>query len=207
MKLEIESIHMGAVAVLKSEFFQDDRGFFVEEFRADQFKELGLPHNFVQENHSGSVKNVLRGIHFQWNPPMAKLMRVLSGTAFLVAVDIRKKSPTLGQWFGIEVSSDERRQLYAPAGFARGFCVLSDFAEIQYLCTGVYNPKGESGIRWNDPEVGIDWPVKDPILSSKDEKAQSLNEWLNTENSDHIQFDQNDRLTPTLRLGPKVGLR
>ncbi len=199
MKLEIESIHMGAVAVLKSEFFQDDRGFFVEEFRADQFKELGLPHNFVQENHSGSVKNVLRGLHFQWNPPMAKLMRVLSGTAFLVAVDIRKKSPTLGQWFGIEVSSDERRQLYAPAGFARGFCVLSDFAEIQYLCTGVYNPKGDSGIRWNDPEVGIDWPVKDPILSSKDEKAQSLNEWLNTENSDHIQFDQNDRLTPTLR--------
>ena len=199
MKLEIESVHMGAVAVLKSEFFQDDRGFFVEEFRADQFKELGLPHNFVQENHSGSVKNVLRGLHFQWNPPMAKLMRVLSGTAFLVAVDIRKKSPTLGQWFGIEVSSDERRQLYAPAGFARGFCVLSDFAEIQYLCTGVYNPKGESGIRWNDPEVGIDWPVKDPILSSKDEKAQSLNEWLNTENSDHIQFDQNDRLTPTLR--------
>ena len=192
MKLEIESIHMGAVAVLKSEFFQDDRGFFVEEFRADQFKELGLPHNFVQENHSGSVKNVLRGLHFQWNPPMAKLMRVLSGTAFLVAVDIRKKSPTLGQWFGIEISSDERRQLYAPAGFARGFCVLSDFAEIQYLCTGVYNPKGESGIRWNDPEVGIDWPVKDPILSSKDEKAQSLNEWLNTENSDHIQFDQKD---------------
>ncbi len=199
MKLEIESVHMGAVAVLKSEFFQDDRGFFVEEFRADQFKELGLPHNFVQENHSGSVKNVLRGLHFQWNPPMAKLMRVLSGTAFLVAVDIRKKSPTLGQWFGIEISSDERRQLYAPAGFARGFCVLSDFAEIQYLCTGVYNPKGESGIRWNDPEVGIDWPVKDPILSSKDEKAQSLNEWLNTENSDHIQFDQNDQLAPSLR--------
>ncbi|MCK4559218.1 MAG: dTDP-4-dehydrorhamnose 3,5-epimerase [Calditrichia bacterium] len=199
MKLEIESVHMGAVAVLKSEFFQDDRGFFVEEFRADQFKELGLPHNFAQENHSGSVKNVLRGLHFQWNPPMAKLMRVLSGTAFLVAVDIRKKSPTLGQWFGIEISSDERRQLYAPAGFARGFCVLSDYAEIQYLCTGVYNSKGESGIRWNDPEVGIDWPVKDPILSSKDEKAQLLNEWLNTENSDHIQFDQNDQLTPTLR--------
>jgi dTDP-4-dehydrorhamnose 3,5-epimerase len=199
MKLEIESVHMGAVAVLKSEFFQDDRGFFVEEFRADQFKELGLPHNFAQENHSGSVKNVLRGLHFQWNPPMAKLMRVLSGTAFLVAVDIRKKSPTLGQWFGIEISSDERRQLYAPAGFARGFCVLSDYAEIQYLCTGVYNSKGESGIRWNDPEVGIDWPVKDPILSFKDEKAQLLNEWLNTENSDHIQFDQNDQLTPTLR--------
>jgi dTDP-4-dehydrorhamnose 3,5-epimerase len=194
MKLEIESIHMGAVCVLKSEFFQDDRGFFVEEFRADQFKELGLPHQFVQENHSGSVKNVARGLHFQWNPPMAKLMRVLSGTAFLVAVDIRKGSPTLGQWFGVEISSNERRQLFAPAGFARGFCVISDYAEIQYLCTGVYNPKGESGIRWNDPEVGLEWPVKDPILSSKDEKAQLLKEWLETENSNQFTYDPNDQL-------------
>ena len=195
MKLEIESVHMGAVVVLKSEFYQDDRGFFVEEFRADQFKELGLPYRFVQENHSGSVKNVLRGLHFQWDPPMAKLMRVLSGTAFLMAVDIRKKSPTLGQWFGVEISSSERRQLYAPAGFARGFCVLSDYAEIQYLCTGVYNPKGESGIRWNDPEIGIEWPVKDPILSSKDIDAQLLNEWLNTENSNHFIVDPDDELT------------
>lgn len=194
MKLEIESIHMGAVVVLKSEFFQDDRGFFVEEFRADQFKELGLPYQFVQENHSGSVKNVLRGLHFQWDPPMAKLMRVLSGTAFLVAVDIRKNSPTVGQWYGTEISSDERRQLFAPAGFARGFCVLSDYAEIQYLCTGVYNPQGESGIRWNDPNVGIDWPVKDPILSGKDEKAQLLNEWLETENSNNFTFSPDDRL-------------
>jgi dTDP-4-dehydrorhamnose 3,5-epimerase len=194
MKLEIESVHMGAVAVLKSEFFHDDRGFFVEEFRADQFKELGLPYKFVQENHSGSVKNVLRGLHFQWNPPMAKLMRVLRGTAFLIAVDIRKKSPTLGQWYGIELSSKERKQLYAPAGFARGFCVLSDYAEIQYLCSGIYNSKGESGIRWNDPEIDIKWPVKDPILSSKDENAQTLTDWLNTENSDHFTFNQNDQL-------------
>jgi len=194
MKLEIESVHMGAVAVVKNEFFQDDRGFFVEEFRADQFQEIGLPHKFVQENHSGSVKNVLRGLHFQWDPPMGKLMRVLSGTAFLIAVDIRKKSPTIGQWFGIEISSNERRQLYAPAGFARGFCVLSDYAEIQYLCTGVYNSKGESGIRWNDPEIGIEWPVKDPILSSKDESSQSLNEWLKTENSNNFVFNENDQL-------------
>lgn len=194
MKLEIESIHMGTVAVLKSEFFQDDRGFFVEEFRADQFKKLGLPYQFVQENHSGSVKNVVRGLHFQWDPPMAKLMRVLSGTAFLVAVDIRKNSPTLGQWFGTEISSNERRQLFAPAGFARGFCVLSDYAEIQYLCTGVYNPQGESGIRWNDPKVGIEWPVKDPILSGKDDKAQLLDEWLETENSNNFMFNQDDQL-------------
>ena len=124
---------------------------------------------------------------------MAKLMRVLSGTAFLTAVDIRKNSPTLCQWFGVEISSNERRQLFAPAGFARGFCVLSDYAEIQYLCTGVYNHNGESGIRWNDPEIGIEWPVKDPILSSKDENAQSLNEWLNTEHSNQFIFNENDQ--------------
>jgi dTDP-4-dehydrorhamnose 3,5-epimerase len=194
MKLEIESIHMGAVAVLKNDFFQDDRGFFVEEFRADQFKELGLPYQFVQENHSGSVKNVLRGLHFQWEPPMGKLMRVLSGTAFLVAVDIRKNSPTLGQWYGREISADERRQIFAPAGFARGFCVLSDYAEIQYLCTGVYNSQAESGVLWNDPAIGIEWPVKDPILSGKDEKAQPLSEWLEKEDSNNFQFDPNDQL-------------
>ena len=194
MKLEIESVHMGSVIVLKSEFFEDDRGFFVEEFRADQFKELGLPYQFVQENHSGSVKNVVRGLHFQWNPAMAKLMRVLSGTAFLVAVDVRKGSPTLGQWFGAEFSSKQRRQLFAPAGFARGFCVLSDYAEIQYLCTGVYNPQGESGIRWNDPDVNVEWPVKDPILSGKDANAQLLKEWLENENSDHFKYDPSDQL-------------
>jgi dTDP-4-dehydrorhamnose 3,5-epimerase len=194
MKLAIESVHMGAVAVVKSDFYQDDRGFFIEQFRADQFKDLGLPYKFVQENHSGSVRNVLRGIHFQWDPPMGKLMRVLSGTAFLVAVDIRKKSPTLGQWYGKELSSNERKQIYAPAGFARGFCVLSDYAEIQYLCTGVYNSQGESGIRWNDPAIGIDWPVKDPILSSKDEKAQLLDEWLTTENANHFTYSETDQL-------------
>ena len=191
MKMEIESVHMGAVTVIKSDFFQDERGFFVEEFRADQFTELGLPHKFVQENHSGSVKNVLRGMHFQWNPPMAKLMRVLSGTAFLVAVDIRKKSPTLGQWYGLELSSHQRKQVYAPAGFARGFCALSDYAEIQYLCTGIYNSQGESGIRWNDPAIGIEWPVKDPILSSKDENAQLLSDWLKTKEANHFTYEEN----------------
>jgi len=194
MKLAIESVHLGAVVVIKSDLYQDDRGFFIEEFRADQFKELGLPFNFVQENHSGSVRNVLRGLHFQWNPPMGKLMRILSGTAFLVAVDIRKNSPTLGQWYSIELSSNERKQIYAPAGFARGFCVLSDYAEIQYLCTGIYNSQGESGIRWNDPAIGIDWPVKEPILSSKDEKAPLLNEWLKTEHANHFIFDKKDQL-------------
>ena len=194
MQMVLESVHMGAVAVLRPEYFKDERGFFVEEFRADQFAELGLPRTFVQENHSGSVKDVLRGLHFQWDPPMGKLMRVLQGRAFLVAVDIRKNSPTPGEWFGLEVSSEDRRQLWAPAGFARGFCVLSDYAEIQYLCTGVYNNRCESGILWSDPEIGIEWPLKNPILSQKDEKAQTLKEWLAGKESDHFQYDEAENL-------------
>jgi dTDP-4-dehydrorhamnose 3,5-epimerase len=194
MQMKIESIHMGVVAVLVPEIFQDQRGFFLEEFRADQFKAFGLPYQFVQENHSGSVRNVVRGLHFQWDPPMAKLMRVLLGTAFLVAVDIRKNSPSLGQWFGVEASDKDRIQLLAPAGFARGFCVLSEYAEIQYLCTGIYNPRGESGIRWNDPEIGLKWPVKDPILSEKDKNAQFLSEWLASKEANNFSYDKSEDL-------------
>jgi dTDP-4-dehydrorhamnose 3,5-epimerase len=109
---------------------------------------------------------------------MGKLMRVSLGSAFLVAVDVRKGSPTLGKWVGIEVSAENRRQVWAPAGFARGFCVLSESAEIQYKCTGIYNNKCESGIRWDDPEIGVKWPVTDPVLSDKDRNAQTLAQWL-----------------------------
>jgi len=136
MSVQVESRNLGDVVVLVPSIFRDGRGFFSEVFRADQFKELGLPHEFLQDNHSGSVKGVLRGLHFQWDPPMGKLMRVTRGAAFLVAVDIRKDSPTLGQWFGKEVSAEDGRQIWAPAGFARGFCVLSDYAEIHYKCKG-----------------------------------------------------------------------
>lgn len=160
----------------------------MEAFRADQLKVLGLPGDFVQDNHSGSKKGVVRGLHFQWDPPTGKLMRVTYGTAFLVAVDIRKGSPTLGQWFGLEVSAENRKQVWAPAGFARGFCVLSDFAEIQYKCTAIYNSKGESGIRWDDPKIGIKWPISNCILSEKDQNAYTLSEWLASPNSDHFKF-------------------
>jgi dTDP-4-dehydrorhamnose 3,5-epimerase len=190
MELRIESKHLGDVCVLAPQAFQDERGFFTEVFRADQFKELGLPYEFLQDNHSGSVRGVLRGLHFQWEPPMGKLMRVTRGTAFLVAVDIRKGSPTLGKWFGMEVSTESRKQVWAPAGFARGFCVLSDYAEIQYKCTGIYNNKGESGIRWDDPEVGIEWPIKDVQLSDKDRKAQTLKEWLARPESNNFTYSQ-----------------
>ncbi len=189
MQMQIESRHFGDVQVLAPEVFKDDRGYFMEVYRLDQFKELGLPEEFLQENQSGSTKGVLRGLHFQWDEPMGKLMRVTQGQAFLVAADIRHGSPTLGEWFGTVVSSEDKRQLWAPAGFARGFCVLSDFAEIQYKCTSIYNPEGEGGIAWDDPEIGVEWPVSDPILSDKDTTAQSFADWLKTSESQCFQYE------------------
>jgi dTDP-4-dehydrorhamnose 3,5-epimerase len=188
MDLRIESKHLGDVCVLAPQVFQDDRGFFTEVFRADLFKGLGLPTEFPQDNHSGSVRGVVRGLHFQWEPPMGKLMRVTRGTAFLVAVDIRKGSPTLGKWFGAEISTESRKQIWAPAGFARGFCVLSDYAEIQYKCTGIYSNKAESGILWDDPAIGIEWPLRDVTLSDKDRNAQTLKEWLARPDSDNFKY-------------------
>jgi dTDP-4-dehydrorhamnose 3,5-epimerase len=187
VQIKIESKHFGDVVVIVPEVFQDGRGFFTETFRADQFQSLGLPTNFVQDNHSRSAKGVVRGLHFQWEPPMGKLMRVTVGAAFLVAVDIRKGSPTLGKWVGVEATDENRRSVWAPAGFARGFCALSDATEIQYKCTGIYNNKAESGILWNDPEIGIEWPLKEVIVSDKDRKAQTLAQWLDSPQSNHFQ--------------------
>jgi len=188
MQVKIESEHLNGVVVVVPEVFEDERGFFMEVFRTDQYKELGLPYEFVQDNHSRSQKGVLRGLHFQWDPPMGKLMRVTYGSAFLVAVDIRKGSPTQGQWFGLEVSAQNKKQVWAPAGFARGFYTLSDFAELQYKCTGIYNNKGESGILWNDPEIGIQWPDTNPSLSKKDQVAQTLAQWLTRPESDNFKY-------------------
>ena len=188
MPFRIASEHLNGVVVLETQAFEDERGFFLEAYRADQFRALGLPGEFAQDNHSRSVRNVLRGLHFQWDPPMGKLMRVTLGTAFLVAVDIRKGSPTLGQWVGLEASAANRKQVWAPAGFARGFCVLSDVAEVQYKCTGVYNSQAESGILWSDPAIGIAWPVEQPILSGKDAKAQTLAAWLASPEADNFRY-------------------
>ena len=190
MDIKLESRSMRDVAVLVPDVFQDSRGFFMETYREDQFKEMGLPHHFVQDNHSRSAKGVVRGLHFQWEPAMGKLMRVTQGTAFLVAVDIRQGSPTLGKWIGVEASAENRKQVYAPAGFARGFCVLSDSAEIQYKCTGMYSNKAESGILWNDPAIGIEWPLKglEVTLSDKDKKAQTLEQWLASPNAANFKY-------------------
>jgi dTDP-4-dehydrorhamnose 3,5-epimerase len=190
MDIRVESRLLNDVVVLVPDIFQDSRGFFMETYREDQFKAHGLPYHFVQDNHSRSAKGVVRGLHFQWEPPMGKLMRVSQGAAFLVAVDIRKGSPTLGKWAGVVASNENRRQVWAPAGFARGFCVLSDVAEIQYKCTGMYNSKAESGILWNDPEIGIEWPLplSEVQLSEKDKKAQTLAQWLALPESANFKY-------------------
>jgi dTDP-4-dehydrorhamnose 3,5-epimerase len=189
VQLRIESRHLEDVVVVVPDVFRDSRGFFAETFRADQFRALGLPSEFVQDNHSRSVRGVVRGLHFQWDPPMGKLMRVTMGSAFLVAVDIRKGSPTLGKWVGVLASDENMRQVWAPAGFARGFCVVSEFAEIQYKCTGIYNSAAESGILWNDPEIGIEWPLTDVVLSDKDRRARTLAEWLDSGEADNFSCE------------------
>ena len=190
MRSHVERTPIEGIAVITHpDLALDRRGFFLEVFRADEFETAGLPTRFLQENHSASGQRVIRGLHFQWDPPMGKLMRVTRGSAFLVAVDIRKGSPTLGKWFGAEVSEENRKQVWAPAGFARGFCVLSDYAELQYKCTGIYNPRGESNIRWDDPDIGIDWPVKEgAILSDRDRTARSFADWLRSPESDVFQY-------------------
>jgi len=190
MGIRLESRHLGEVVVLVPDVYEDHRGFFMEAFRADYFKALGLPDRFVQENHSRSKKGVVRGLHFQWEPPMGKLMRVTYGRAFLVAVDIRKGSPTLGHWFAIEASAANRRQVWAPASFARGFCALSDFAEVQYMTTGIYNKNAESGIRWDDPQIDIQWPAENYQLSEKDKDAQTLAQWLASPQSECFKYSE-----------------
>jgi dTDP-4-dehydrorhamnose 3,5-epimerase len=190
MAFSIESVHLNDIVVVVPQVNGDERGFFMEIFRTDQFRELGLPTDFVQDNHSRSAKGVLRGLHFQWDPPMGKLMRVTQGSAFLVAVDVRKGSPTVGQWFGMEVSGENKKQIWAPYGFARGFCALTDGCEVQYKCTGIYNPRGEAGIYFADPAIGIHWPV-DPATattSERDRRAPTLAQWLESPLSDNILY-------------------
>jgi len=189
MGFMVESRHLEDIVVIVPKAHRDDRGFFMEVYRADQFRDLGLPSEFVQDNHSFSRKGVVRGLHFQWEPPMGKLMRVTRGTAFLVAVDIRKGSPTLGQWFGLEASAENMKQVWAPAGFARGFCALTDEVEVQYKCTGIYNDRAESAIRWDDPDVGVEWPLKEVRLSDKDRNAHSLRAWLTSPDAEHIAYE------------------
>jgi dTDP-4-dehydrorhamnose 3,5-epimerase len=167
--VRFEKTTLDGVVIVTPTVHGDERGFFLETWREDRYGAL-LPAGgrFVQDNHSRSRRGVLRGLHFQTRKPQGKLMRCVAGEIFDVAVDIRRDSPQFGQWVGVRLSGENKQQLYVPPGFAHGFQVLSESADVEYKCTEYYDPDGESGIRWNDPNLGIDWPLDDPIVSPKD---------------------------------------
>lgn len=159
------------LALIEPEVHGDERGFMVETFRADAWRELGADADFVQENHSRSGAGILRGLHFQTDPGQAKLVRCARGRIWDVVVDLRSDSPTYRRWEGHELDDEAHRQLFVPAGFAHGFCVLSEVADVAYKLSSYYDPATEAGIAWDDPEIGIQWPISDPVLSARDSDA------------------------------------
>lgn len=177
--MKITKTKLPGVLVIEPAVFGDTRGFFLETWNHERYANAGLPVSFVQDNLSFSKKGSLRGLHFQHPHGQGKLVYVLQGEVFDVAVDIRVGSPTFGQWVGITLSADNKLQLYIPEGFAHGFCVISESALFAYKCTDFYNPHTEGGIIWNDPDLGIEWPEKKPILSEKDRNYPKLKEMLN----------------------------
>lgn len=160
--------------VVEPKVFRDDRGFFLEPYNAPRYKAAGIDVDFVQDNHSVSSYGVLRGLHFQTKPGQAKLLRCTHGRIWDVAVDIRPLSATFGKWWALELNDTLHNQLFIPVGFAHGFCVLSETAEVMYKCSNVYDPVTESGIAWNDPDIAVAWPVADPIISARDTGNQSF---------------------------------
>lgn len=160
--------------VIEPAVFGDERGFFFETWNADRYGEHGLPARFVQSNVSSSARGVLRGLHYQWPNPQGKLVSVLEGEVYDVAVDIRRGSPHFGRWTAVVLSAENKRQFWIPEGFAHGFVVLSERAIFSYLCTAQYDKAADAGVRWNDAAIGIDWPVDEPLLSDKDAKAPFL---------------------------------
>lgn len=165
--------------IIQPRIYKDNRGHFFEIFQKKLYQKLlRIEYDFVQDNYSYSYKNVLRGLHFQKDNPQGKLLRVVQGKVFDVAVDIRKDSKTFGKWVGMILSSDNHTQLWVPPGFAHGFQVLSDFAAFEYKCTDYYNPSSEECLSWNDPTININWPMKNPILSDKDKLGKTLQELL-----------------------------
>ena len=162
------------VILIKPKVIEDQRGYFMEYYHVEKFKLAGIDSLFVQDNHAKSIQNTLRGLHFQIKYPQAKLFRCLKGNVFDVAVDLRKDSPYYGQWVSEELSEDNKCQLFIPVGFAHGYYVLSETAEIAYKCSAIYHPEDEQGLRWDDPDIAIDWPGKDPILSEKDRQLPFL---------------------------------
>lgn len=175
-KIKVETCEIEGLKVITPTVFGDERGYFMETYNYNDFAEAGIDVKFVQDNQSASKKGVLRGLHFQINYPQDKLVRVVNGEVFDVAVDLREESATFGKWFGVKLSAENKKQFFIPKNFAHGFIVLSDYAEFAYKCTDFYHPNDEGGLLWSDPEIGVEWPmpdgmsVEDLILSDKDTK-------------------------------------
>ena len=174
--MKVSKCPLEGILLIEPNMYADDRGFFLESFEQERYREMGITEEFVQDNHSRSRKNVLRGLHFTRDRPQSQIVTVMRGRIFDVVVDIRKDSPTFGKWFGTELSDEGPRQVYMPHGFAHGFCVLSDYADLHYKVSQRYAPNDEGGLIWNDNDVKIDWPIKDPIISMRDQKHLKLEE-------------------------------
>ena len=166
--MQIKPTPLDGMLILEPQIFEDERGYFMETHHNQRFQSADIDCTFVQDNLSFSKKNVLRGLHFQKSKPQAKLIQAVSGGIFDVGVDLRKGSPTFGKWFGVVLSEENKRQFFVPEGFAHGFCVLSQSAHVAYKCSDFYDPQDEGGLHWSDPDIAIDWPLKDPIISAKD---------------------------------------
>ena len=176
-KIKVTTCEFEGLYVIEPTVFKDERGYFMETYNQNDFKEAGLNMTFVQDNQSMSVKGVLRGLHFQKQYPQGKLVRAVRGTVFDVAVDLRSDSKTYGKWFDVTLSAENKKQFYIPEGFAHGFLVLSDEAEFAYKCTDFYHPGDEGGLLWSDPEIGVEWPIEpgmELIISEKDKKWSGL---------------------------------
>ncbi|MCS6800396.1 MAG: dTDP-4-dehydrorhamnose 3,5-epimerase [Chloroflexota bacterium] len=178
MRTTVIPTSLDGVVIIEVDYFRDDRGFFIETYRRSLFAELGLPTDFVQDNHSRSRRGVLRGIHYQdMRAPMGKLVRCTRGAIWDVIVDLRFGAPTFGRWTAVQLDDETLRQVYIPVGFGHGFAVLSEVADVEYRCTGYYAPEAEGTIAWNDPELAIPWPIAQPILSARDQRGITLAEY------------------------------
>ena len=175
--MEVVDLSLSGLRQIRPRVFGDDRGFFMESYNAERYASAGIDTEFVQDNHSRSVKDTVRGLHYQSTPGQAKLVRVIAGRILDVAADIRPNSPTFGKWEGVILDAEQHLQLFIPLGFAHGFCVLSEVAEVLYKVSSSYDPETERSIRWDDPEIGVQWPVKEPLLSSRDIEAESFAEF------------------------------
>lgn len=172
--MEVRELKLGGLRVVYPDVFADDRGFFLEPYNAARYRTIGIVEQFVQDNHSRSTKGTLRGLHYQGKPGQAKLVSVVVGTILDVAVDIRVDSPTFGQWEAVELTAERHEQLYVPVGFAHGFCVTSDVAEVMYKVSSLYDANEERTIAWNDPDIGVRWSVLEPLLSKRDKAGESF---------------------------------